>query len=116
MKLCITVGAQNVSLLLLNNGLQNTGPTTDTSHAALYTNLLTVNGNFKSLSQINTAPILTVLSTDILTEMKPSFISEKCKFWVKNTVMYCSQEPLTKICAPVITIFNYFNLCHFTFL
>jgi hypothetical protein len=34
----------------------------------------------QSLSQINTAPIPNVLSTDIHTQIEPSFISKKCKF------------------------------------
>jgi hypothetical protein len=38
-----------------------------------------VKGYFKRLSRINTAPIPIVLSIDILTQMEPSFISEKCK-------------------------------------
>jgi hypothetical protein len=45
-------------------------------------------GHFKRLPRINTAPIPIVLSTDIPTQMERSFISEKCKFLVKNTIMY----------------------------
>jgi hypothetical protein len=39
--------------------------------------------------------------------MEPKFISEKCKFWVKNTVMYCLQKPVTKMrSSPVIAFLN----------
>jgi hypothetical protein len=50
-------------------------------------------GHFKSLSQINTAPVPTVLSTDIPTQMESTFINEKCMFWIKNTIMYCPYKP-----------------------
>jgi hypothetical protein len=53
-----------------------------------YSTLLNVKGHFKSLSQTNTASVSIVLSIDIPTQMEPSFISEKCKFWAKNNVMY----------------------------
>jgi hypothetical protein len=62
-----------------------------------HTNLLIMKGHFKSLPRINTAPVPIVLSIDIPTQTEQSFISEKCKFWVKNTVMYCLQKPLTKM-------------------
>jgi hypothetical protein len=73
-----------------------------------------VKGHFKRLLRINTAPVPIVLSIDIPTQMEPSFINEKCKFWVKEAVMYCLQKPVTKIhSSPVIAFFNYFNLCYF---
>jgi hypothetical protein len=40
-----------------------------------------MNGHFKSLSQINSAPVPIVLSADTPTQMEPSFISEKCKLF-----------------------------------
>jgi hypothetical protein len=43
-------------------------------------------GHFKYLLGINTAPIPTVLSIDIPTQLEPSFISEKCKFWIEFLV------------------------------
>jgi hypothetical protein len=49
-------------------------------------------GALQTSSSINTAPVPIVLSIDIPTQMEPSFISKKCQFWVKNTVMYCLQK------------------------
>jgi hypothetical protein len=45
-------------------------------------------GNLESLSQIPTVPVPIVLSTD----MEPSFICKKCKFWVKETAMFFPQK------------------------
>jgi hypothetical protein len=56
-----------------------------------------VRGQFKSLSEINTAPIMIVLRIDIPTQMGPSFISENVKFLDKNTIMYCLQKAVTEI-------------------
>jgi hypothetical protein len=75
---------------------KNMGPIIREAVMAHHTNLLIVKGRFKRLSRINNAPIPIVLSTDIPTQMGPRFISEKCKFWVKNTVMYCLQKPVKK--------------------
>jgi hypothetical protein len=72
------------------------GPTIREAVMAHHTNLLIMKGHFKRLPRINTTPIPIVLSIDLPTQMEPSFISEKCKFWVKNTVMYCLQKPATK--------------------
>jgi hypothetical protein len=84
------------------------------SNGTPHTNLLIVKGHFKLLPRINTAPIPIVLSIDIRTQTKPSFISEECKFWVKNTVMYCLQKPLTKMrSSPVIAFVSNLNLCYF---
>lgn len=58
-----------------------------------------------SLSWIYTAPVPIVLSTDTPTHMEPSFISAKCKFWVKNTVMYGPQKPFAKILSSVVITF-----------
>jgi hypothetical protein len=44
-------------------------------------------GHYKSLSQINTAPVSTVLIIDTDTQMELSIISEKCKFWAENTTI-----------------------------
>jgi hypothetical protein len=51
---------------------------------------------FKSLSHINNAPIPITFNTDIPTQRELNFINEKCKFWIKNTILYCLQEPVTK--------------------
>jgi hypothetical protein len=46
--------------------------------------------------------------------MEPSFISEKCKFWAKNTVTYWPQKPVTEMhSSSVIAVFHYVNLCYF---
>jgi hypothetical protein len=80
-----------------------------------YTNPLIMKGHFKSLSQINTAPVLIVLSIDTPLHMEPSFVSGKCKFWSKNTIMYCLQKSVTKLLSSlVITYFICLNLCCFT--
>jgi hypothetical protein len=47
--------------------------------------------------RINTAPILDVLSTGILSQIEKSFVNEKRGFWVKNTVTYCPQQPVTQM-------------------
>jgi hypothetical protein len=62
--------------------------------------LLILKGYFKSLSEINTAPVPIVLSIDIPTEMEPSFLRKICKFWFKNTIMYCLQKPVKKFVFP----------------
>jgi hypothetical protein len=59
-------------------------------------------GHFKSLSQINTAPISSALITDILSQIEPSFIRGKCKFCVKNGVVYYLQKPITKMWSSLI--------------
>jgi hypothetical protein len=64
----------------------------DTPH----TNLLIVKWHFKILSQINTAPVPLVLRIHMSTQMEPNFISEECKLWIKSTVIYCLQKPVTK--------------------
>jgi hypothetical protein len=63
---------------------------------AHHTNLLTVAEYFKSSSQINTAPVPTVLSTDIPITIQPSFIGKKYEFWVKQTVVYCLHKSVKK--------------------
>jgi hypothetical protein len=71
-----------------------------TIHVAImehHTNLLIKKRHFRSLFQIKSATIPTVLSTDTPTQIEPSFKSEKHKSWVNNTVMYCLQKPVTKI-------------------
>jgi hypothetical protein len=65
------------------------GPTIREAVMAQHINLLIVKGHFKSLSRINATPIPIILSIDIPTQVETSFVSEKCKFWVKKTVMYC---------------------------
>jgi hypothetical protein len=53
----------------------------------------------RSLSWINTAPVLNVLSNDISTYMELSFISKICKFWIEETVMYFTQKHVTEMCS-----------------
>jgi hypothetical protein len=62
--------------------------------------LLILKGYFKSLSEIYTAPVPIVLSIDIPTEMESSFLRKICKFWFKNSIMYCPQKPVTKFILP----------------
>jgi hypothetical protein len=63
-----------------------------------HTYLLIMKGHLnKSLSQINTASVRTVLSIHIPAQIKQCFMSEKCKFLVKNTIMYCLQKAVTKV-------------------
>jgi hypothetical protein len=59
-------------------------------------NLLFLKWNFKSLSGISAAPVSMVFTIYIPTQMEPSFIIQKCKFWVKKTIMCCSQNQLRK--------------------
>jgi hypothetical protein len=77
------------------------------SNGMPHTNLLNVKGHFKSLSRINTVQIPIVLSIGTPTQMKPSFISEECKFWVKNTEMYCRKHQLRKY---VLLSYNHLHL------
>jgi hypothetical protein len=61
-------------------GCLNSTDPMSTIHVAVmahHTNLMIVKKYFKSLSQINTAPIPTVLSIYIPTKMEPSFIGKK---------------------------------------
>jgi hypothetical protein len=51
---------------------------------------------------INTAPEFTVLSIDLSTSMEPDVISRKCKFWLKNIIMYYAQKPVTEIPSSLI--------------
>jgi hypothetical protein len=53
------------------------------SNGALYTNPLTVKGYFRSLTWINTAAVLFVLSIDILAQVEQSLISKNCSFGSK---------------------------------
>jgi hypothetical protein len=53
-----------------------------------HTSILIVNEYFKNLSQINVALVPVVLSVDVTTQMEPSPISKKYKFWTKNITMY----------------------------
>jgi hypothetical protein len=48
--------------------------------------------HLKSLSWINSVPVPIIVSIDLPTQMEPSFISKECKFWVKNSIMYCLQK------------------------
>jgi hypothetical protein len=49
--------------------------------------------------------------------MEPSFISEKCMFWIKNIIIYYLQRPATEMHSfLMITFFSYFNLCYFIYL
>jgi hypothetical protein len=59
---------------------KNIDPTLREAVTAQHThnNLLIVKGHFKRLPRINTAPVPTVLSIDMPTQMESSFISEKC--------------------------------------
>jgi hypothetical protein len=82
----------------MSSGLQNMGY--GSSNASPHTNLLIMNGHFKSLSQFNAAPVPAVLSTDIPTQMEPSFVSEKAKFSNKNTIMYCPEKPVKEFVSP----------------
>jgi hypothetical protein len=51
-------------------------------------------GYFKSLFSISTAPVPTVLITNIPTQMEPTVISKKRKVQVKNSAMYRPQKLL----------------------
>jgi hypothetical protein len=42
-----------------------------------------VRGHLKNMSRINTDSLPIVLSTDVPTQMEPSFISERYELWVK---------------------------------
>jgi hypothetical protein len=90
---------------------KNIGPAIHIALMAQHMNLLIVEGQFKSLSWINTATV-PVLSIHMFTLKAPTLISEKCKVWVKNTVVYCPQEPVTKMrfCTRLL---KFLNPCHF---
>jgi hypothetical protein len=79
--------------------LKNMSPTyySCRSSGTLHINLKIMKGHFRRISQISTVPVPIVLSIDTPTQMEPSFMSEKCKFWVKNSIMYCPQKPVTWI-------------------
>jgi hypothetical protein len=59
------------------------------------TKLLIVKGYFKSLSRINTVPISTALANVTPTQMDQASLN-KLKCWVKGTVRYSPQKPVTK--------------------
>jgi hypothetical protein len=59
--------------------------------------LLIVKGYIRSLSQISAAEVQIVLSIDIPAQMELSFVSNKCKFWVQDTIMHCLQKPVTEL-------------------
>jgi hypothetical protein len=65
-----------------------------------------MDGHFRSFSQISTAPTPTVLCIDMPTQVKPSFISEECRFRVMNTFMYCEGKKVTKLCSSLIFTFQ----------
>jgi hypothetical protein len=74
------------------------GPIVCVAVVAHHTNLLIMKGNFRSLSQIKTAPVPIFLCIGVHTQMEQSFIGKKLKYWVKNTVMYClDKKTVTKI-------------------
>jgi hypothetical protein len=75
-----------------------------------HSNLLMVKGYFKSLSQINTLPVLIILTTDV--PLRWNTASPVKMFWVKN-IMYCSQKPVTNMHFLIITIFTCLNLSNF---
>jgi hypothetical protein len=78
----------NVSLLLLSKSVLKRDLLLVQHNDTPLINPLILKGHLKSLSQINTAQVLRIdLNADTPTQVKPSFTSEKCKFWVKNTVM-----------------------------
>lgn len=68
---------------------------------------------------INTTSLPFVLSTDRPTQMEPTFIGEKYKFWFKNTASYCPPPPppkkkVTKMCSSLtIPFLNILKLCYF---
>jgi hypothetical protein len=41
--------------------------------------------------------------------MELSFISEKCKFWVKNTIRYHLQKPVTKMWSSLVCLLQLFE-------
>jgi hypothetical protein len=121
---------QNFSTPFHNTLMKGLKDVTDTS---LWSNLLKRCGSYYSYSSnvtphtnlimkvyseslflFNTAPIAVVLSIVIPTQEEPDLISEKCMFWVEETVMYCLQWPVTKMRSSLlITIFNCLNLSNF---
>jgi hypothetical protein len=56
------------------------------------------------MSRIITPPVHIVLSFDATSQMEQSFFNEKCKFWVKNTVLYCMETPVTRIPPSVVIL------------
>jgi hypothetical protein len=72
-----------------------------------------VRGQFKSLSEINTAPIMIVLRIDIPTQMGPSFISENVSFWIRTPLCTACKNQLQKSFLLIIAFFSYRNLCLF---
>jgi hypothetical protein len=62
------------------------------------------------LKMVNTAPVPIVLNIYTAIQMGPRLISEKCKFWVKNTDMYCLPN-LTKIHSCLAVALIFLNLC-----
>jgi hypothetical protein len=82
---------------------------------AHHTPVLILMGHFKSLSQINTSPVPIVLSIDTPTQMELSFISEKCKFWVENIIMYCLQNPIIKVVLSFELVLFYVALVSMAF-
>lgn len=70
--------------------------------------LRSMKGCFKSL-----APVPTVLSADMSTQMERDFVSEICEFW-ESTFIYCPKKSVTEMLSSLaIAFFNYFNLCCF---
>jgi hypothetical protein len=59
------------------------------SNGTLHTNLLIMKGYFRSVSQINTAPIHIVLSTHIPTQMEPNVIATKYVLGQEHCLVLC---------------------------
>lgn len=56
------------------------GPIVCVAVVAHHTNLLIMKGNFRSLSQIKTAPVPIFLCIGVHTQMEQSFIGKKLKY------------------------------------
>jgi hypothetical protein len=56
---------------------KNMGSTIRVAVEMSHANVLIVRGHFKNMSRINTDSLPIVLSTDVATQMEPSFISER---------------------------------------
>jgi hypothetical protein len=64
-----------------------------------------VKGHFESLSRINTAAVLIVLSIGISTQTEPRFISEKCKFLDQEHRRVLPAKPVTKMSSSLAMTF-----------
>jgi hypothetical protein len=114
----------NTLFLILKKGLKNATLNSVQKYGSYYScnsngtshaNLLIMKGHYKFMSQISTAQIPIILNTDKPIQMKQSFISEKCEFWVKNTIINCLHKPVIKLRSSlIITFFSYWNFCCFT--